>query len=232
MANAVMLLPGLLCDWALWEGVQTGLAADCQVADLSRDDSIAAMAARTLAAAPPRFAAVGLSMGGYVALEIMRQAPERVSHLALLDSAGGADGEARKEQRRGGMVATGQGKFGLVVQAMVPGLLAPDHVDGALADIVREMAARVGPEAYLRQQTAIMGRIDSRPHLAEIRVPTLVGVGTLDTLTPPALAEEMAGMIPGAELVQFAGSGHLSSLEAPQAVREALQGLLARPSGG
>ncbi len=134
MANAVMLLPGLLCDWALWEGVQAGLAADCQVADLSLDDSIAAMAARTLAAAPPRFAVVGLSMGGYVALEIMRQAPERVTHLALLDSAAGADSEARKEQRRGGMVATQQGKFGLVVQAMVPGLLAPDHVDGPLAD--------------------------------------------------------------------------------------------------
>jgi pimeloyl-ACP methyl ester carboxylesterase len=101
-------------------------------------------------------------------------------------------------------------------------------VDGPLADIVREMAARVGPDAYLRQQTAIMGRIDSRPHLGQIKVPTLVGVGALDTLTPPALAEEMAGMIPGAVLVEFAGSGHLSSLEAPHAVREALQGLLER----
>ena len=103
MASDLVLLPGLICDERLWRDVIVGLDARSIVADLTQDDSIAAMAARTLAAAPARFALAGLSMGGYVALEIMRRAPKRVTHLALLDTSARADDEARRETRRKGI---------------------------------------------------------------------------------------------------------------------------------
>ena len=228
MTSDLLLLPGLICDDRLWRDVIAGLGVPARVADLTQDDSIAAMAARTLADAPARFALAGLSMGGYVALEIMRQAPERVTHLALLDTSARPDDDARKQTRRSGMAAVREGKFGLVSRAMLPGLLAPAHLESALAAEVQAMSERVGPDAYLRQQAAIMGRVDSRPTLAQITVPALVGVGELDKLTPPALAEEIAAGIAGAALVQFAGSGHLSTMENPDAVVAAMKEWLAR----
>lgn len=228
MTSDLVLLPGLICDERLWRDVLTGLDARSVVADLTQDDSIAGMASRTLAAAPPRFALAGLSMGGYVAFEIMRQAPERVTHLALLDTSARSDDEARRETRRGGMAAVREGKFSLVSRAMLPGLLAPQSLNGPLADEVQAMSERVGPQAYLWQQTAIMGRVDSRASLGGIAVPTLVGVGELDKLTPPELAEEMAGGIAGAELVRFPDSGHLSTMENPGAVIEAMNRWLGR----
>lgn len=228
MASDLVLLPGLICDERLWRDVISGLDLRAIVADLTRDDSIAGMAARTLAAAPARFALAGLSMGGYVALEIMRQAPERVTHLALLDTSARPDDEARKQTRRGGMAAVREGKFGLVSRAMLPGLLAPASLDSPLAEAVQAMSERVGPEAYIRQQVAIMGRADSRSSLGNIAAPTLVGVGELDKLTPPDLAEEMAAGIAGASLVVFPRSGHLSTMENPGAVVEAVREWLAR----
>ena len=126
------------------------------------------------------------------------------------------------------MAAAAQGKFGLVVRAMQPGLLAPQHLDQPVAADVVAMAERVGPAVYCRHQEAIMARIDSRPGLGAIAVPTLVGVGELDTLTPPALAQEMAAAIPGAELVVFAGAAHMSAMEAPQAVADAMRAWLRR----
>ena len=228
MASALVLLPGLICDERLWRDVIAGVDAHATVADLTRDDSIAAMARRVLAAAPARFALAGLSMGGYVAFEIMRQAPERVTHLALLDTSARPDDGARKQTRRGGMAAVQEGRFGLVSRAMLPGLLAPSSLDSALAEEVQAMSERVGAEAYLRQQAAIMGRVDSRPSLGEIVVPTLVGVGELDKLTPPELAEEMAAGIVGAEMVRLPDSGHLSTMENPAAVVEAMKEWLAR----
>jgi pimeloyl-ACP methyl ester carboxylesterase len=228
MTSDLVLLPGLICDERLWRDVIPGLDARSVVADLTQDETISAMAARTLAAAPPRFALAGLSMGGYVAFEIMRQAPGRVTHLALLDTSARADDEARKETRRGGMAAVREGKFALVSRTMLPGLLAPGHLASPLAEEVQAMSERVGADAYLRQQTAIMGRVDSRPSLGAIAVPTLVGVGELDKLTPPDLAEEIAGGIKGAELVRFPDSGHLSTMESPGAVIEAMNRWLGR----
>jgi len=230
MTSALLLLPGLDCDARLWRDVMAGLgrAVEASVADYGVADSIAGMAQAVLAEAPDRFALAGLSMGGYVALEIMRQAPQRVERLALLDTSARPDDEARKETRRAGMVAVGQGKYGLVIRAMLAGLLAPQHLNTALADAVVAMAERTGPDAYVRHQHAIMGRTDSRPFLKDIAVPTLVGVGELDMLTPPELAEEMAAAVPGAALVRFAGAGHLSTMEAPEAVVAAMRDWLAR----
>jgi pimeloyl-ACP methyl ester carboxylesterase len=228
MTSDLLLLPGLICDERLWRDVIGGLDARAQVADLTQDDSIPAMAARTLATAPARFALAGLSMGGYVAFEIMRQASERVTHLALLDTSARADDEARKETRRKGIEMVRHGRFIGVSRGLLASLVAPQHLGTAVAADVQAMSERVGQDAYVRQQTAIMGRVDSRPILGSIAVPTLVGVGELDKMTPPELAEEMAAGIAGAELVRFADSAHLPPMENPAAVVEAMRGWLAR----
>jgi pimeloyl-ACP methyl ester carboxylesterase len=228
MASDLLLLPGLICDERLWRDVIAGLDARSIVADLTQDDSIGAMAQRALAAAPARFALAGLSMGGYVAFEIMRQAPERVTHLALLDTSARADDDARKETRRKGIEMVGQGKFIGVSRGLLGSLVAPQHMGTPVAGDVQAMSERVGQAAYMRQQVAIMNRVDSRPTLGDIQVPTLVGVGESDKLTPPELAEEMAAGIAGSELVRFPDSAHLPTMENPSAVVEAMKAWLAR----
>ncbi len=230
MHQPVVFLPGLICDQRLWRDVIDGLADSIapMVADLRLDESIAAMAARTLTAAPPRFALAGLSMGGYVALEIMRQAPERVTHLCLLDTSARADTDERRETRRKGIAMIGEGKFIGVSRGLLGQLVAPQHLGTPLADDVQAMSERVGPDVYVRQQKAIMGRIDSVPHLRDIAVPTLVGVGQLDKMTPLELAEEMASQLPDAELVQFPDAAHLPTMENPGPVVEAMRGWLRR----
>lgn len=213
----LLLCPGLLCDYALWEPVYPAIQDIARpfVADLTQDENIGAMAERALAAAPPRFALAGLSMGGYVALEIMRQAPQRVRMLALLDTSARADLPEQSRRRRLLMALAQSGQFRGVTPRLLPQLVHPSRIDGPIGQEVMAMAERVGRAAFLRQQKAIMGRIDSRPHLAAIDVPALVGVGAEDLLTPPDLAEEIAAGIPGAKLVHFAGSGHLPTMEVP-----------------
>jgi pimeloyl-ACP methyl ester carboxylesterase len=230
----LLLLPGLLCDERLWRDQVTGLGdvADIAIADLTRDDNIAGMAARAIAMLDARgidnFAVCGLSMGGYVAAEIWRQATARVTHLALLDTSARADTEAQTQRRRGLMALTRSGQFKGVTPRLLPSLIHPDRLTTPLADEVRAMAERVGREAFLRQQQAIMTRVDSRSDLPRVAVPTLVGVGAHDILTPPELAEEMAALIPGATLERFAGSGHLPTMEVPEDVNAALRVWLAR----
>lgn len=228
MASDLLLLPGLICDERLWRDVIAGLDARATVADLTQDDSMAGMAARALAMAPPRFAMAGLSMGGYVAFEIMRQAPERVTHVALFDTSARADDAERKATRRKGIDMVGRGKFIGVSRGLLGQLVAPQHLGTLLAREVQAMSERVGQAAYVRQQVAIMNRVDSRPDLAGIKVPVLVGVGELDKMTPPALAAEIAAGIAGAELVRFADSAHLPTMENPGAVVEAMGRWLAR----
>lgn len=230
MHQPIVFLPGLICDARLWRDVIDGLADRVapMVADLRLDDTIAAMASRTLAAAPQRFALAGLSMGGYVALEIMRQAPDRVTHLALFDTSARADTEERRETRRKGIEMIGQGKFIGVSRGLLGQLVAPHHLGTPLAEEVQAMSERVGEQVYIRQQKAILGRIDSVPYLSDIAVPTLVGVGMLDKMTPLDLAEEMAQHIPGADLVRFAEAAHLPTMENPAAVIAAMRNWLAR----
>jgi pimeloyl-ACP methyl ester carboxylesterase len=220
----LILLPGLLCDAALWQYQLTALSefAAPSVADLTGESSISDMASAVLAAAPPRFALAGLSMGGYVALEILRRAPERIDRLALLDSGGRADTEELKERRRGLIALARRGRFKGVTPRLLPLLLHPDNLVEPLIGIVTGMAERVGQAAFIRQESAILGRIDSRPSLASIAAPTLVLCGDADQLTPPALSEELAAGIPGARLVLVEGSGHLSTLERPEAVNRAM----------
>ncbi|UFN48390.1 alpha/beta fold hydrolase [Roseomonas sp. OT10] len=230
----LLLLPGLICDAALWQAQlgPLGEVARVAVADLTLDDSIAAMAARALAAAPDRFALAALSMGGYVAFEMLRQAPERITRLALLDTSAAPDSAARASQRRAGIDSLHYGRFAGVTRRLLPQLVHPALVDGPVGDMLRAMAARVGGEAFLRQQQAILGRVDSRPLLAEIRIPTLVAVGDSDVLTPPAEALEMHLGIVTSRWHLFRRCGHLPPLEHPDETTQVLLDWLSWPVEG
>jgi pimeloyl-ACP methyl ester carboxylesterase len=224
-ALPIVLVPGLNCSARLYADQIPALwqFGPVSVADHRRDDSMAAIARRVLAAAPPRFALAGLSMGGYIAFEILRQAAGRVAKLALLDTGAGAEVPERTAQRKPLIQLAQQGRFAEITDNQFPLLVYRQrHGDAALKAVVRAMNAETGPEAYCRQQQAIIGRMDSRPGLAAIACPTLVLVGDDDQLTPPVLAREMAAGIPGARLVVVPDCGHLSTLERPQAVNEAL----------
>ncbi|KAB0581212.1 alpha/beta fold hydrolase [Ideonella dechloratans] len=215
----LLLLPGLLCDAGLWVHQSEALAdvAEVQVADLTQDDRVEAMAARVLAQAPARFALAGLSMGGYVAFEILRQAPERVSRLALLDTTAAPDSPERALQRRRSLAILKRGRFLGVTQQLLPTLVHPRHVHGPVGQAVQAMAQRVGPEAYRRQQTAILHRPDSRPLLPTLTQPTLVLGGADDALTPPAVLQALAAPIPQAQWHTLPDCGHLPTLEQPEA---------------
>ena len=218
----LVLVPGLLCDAALWRHQVEHLAevAAITVADVTRQDSMAAMAEAVLAQAPAdRFALAGLSMGGYVSLEIMRRAPGRVARLALLDTTARPDTEEARQRRLAFIAQTEQGDFKGVTKRLLPLFIHPDRLeDEALAGTVTAMTRRVGKGVFLRQQRAIMGRADARAWLGGIQPPTLVLVGREDALTPVALHEELAARIPHARFVIVEHCGHLSPVERPEAV--------------
>jgi pimeloyl-ACP methyl ester carboxylesterase len=194
------------------------------VADLASDDSLDAMARRALDQVPGRFALCGLSMGGYAALALLRLAAPRVTRLCLMDTSARPDTPGQARRRRGLMALAQARRFRGVTPRLLPQLLHPDHLsDASLCDEITAMAERVGAPAFLRQQHAILHRPDSRPDLPRIGVPTLVAVGSHDTLTPPDLAEEMAERIPGAVLRVIPGTGHLPPMEAPPTVTELLR---------
>lgn len=223
----LMLLPGLLCDRALWLPQLAGLGdiAEMAVGDLTGAESMAGMAEAVLAAAPPRFALAGLSMGGYVSFEIMRRAPERVVRLALLDTSARPDTPDRIQGRKDLIALAQQGNFKGVTPKLLPSWIHPKRMsDAALVETVTTMTQRVGRDAFIRQQTAIMNRPDSRPGLSRIiRCPTLVLCGREDAATPVELHREIAADIATARLVIVDECGHLSTLERPEAVNRELR---------
>ncbi|MEA1676561.1 alpha/beta fold hydrolase [Nitrospirillum sp. BR 11163] len=211
-------MPGLLCDAALWRHQMRDLAGqvEVRVPDLTGAESMVELAAGVLTDAPARFSLAALSMGGYVALEIMRQAGHRVERLALIDTSARPDGPEQRRRRQGLLALARTGRFQGVTPRLLPQLLHPDHqADPAIAGEVMAMADRVGRDAFIRQQTAILGRPDSRGDLASIHCPTLVAVGREDQVTPLECAEEMAGIIPGARLAVLDRCGHLPPMERP-----------------
>jgi pimeloyl-ACP methyl ester carboxylesterase len=221
----VILVPGLLCSARLYAEQIPRLwqSAPVTVADHRRDDTIAAIADRILREAPPRFALVGLSMGGYIAGVMAQQAPERVGKLALLDTAARPETPKQTERRLEQIALAESGRLAEVVDLLFPLFVSRARQgDENLKRIVRTMAEETGPEAFVRQQRAIMGRPDLRPYLPSIGCPTLVLVGDRDELTPPQFSEEIAAGIPGAPLVVVPDCGHLSTLEQPDAVNVAL----------
>ena len=221
----LVLIPGLLDSARLYAPLLPALwqRGGVMVADHTRDDSMAAIAARILANAPEVFALAGLSMGGYIAFEIVRQAPERIARLALLDTSARPDSLEQTATRRAQIALASEGRLAQVLDAAFPRLVQrARREDAALRRVFEQMAAEVGAAGFIRQQTANMGRADSRPTLGRIHCPTLVLVGEDDELTPPALAAEMADGVAGARLVSVPQCGHTSTLEQPEAVTRAL----------
>ena len=220
-----MLIPGLLGSARMYAAQipQLWRAGPVMIADHTRDDSMAAIARGILDAAPPRFALAGLSMGGYIAFEILRQAPERIAKVAFLDTSARADTPEQTAMRRAQMTLASQGRLAEVVEQQFPRLVHQNHrADPALRQVFTLMAEDVGAAAFIRQQTATLGRSDSRSTLGSIRCPTLVLVGEDDELTPPERAGEIAAAIHGARLVTVPQSGHMSTLEQPDAVARTL----------
>ena len=227
MASSVpiLLVPGLLCSARLYAPQIPALwpFGQIAVADHRQDADLAAIAARILKDAPPRFALAGLSMGGYIAFAMLRLAPERIARLALLDTSARPDTPEQTAGRKTQIAMAQAGRFGEIPALSIPRFLHRHRQhDERLTGIVRQMAQDTGPEAFVRQQNAIMSRPDSRPLLASIACPTMVLVGDGDEATPPELNQEIAGGIPGAKLVVVPDCGHLSTLEQPEAVNAAL----------
>jgi pimeloyl-ACP methyl ester carboxylesterase len=221
----IVLVPGLLTSPRLYAEQLPALwqRGPVTIAGTTHDNTMAAIAGRILADAPPRFALAGLSMGGYVCFELARQAPDRVARLALLDTSARPDTPEVTRRRHAQIALARGGRFAEVADQQFPLLIHPSRQsDPAVRELVRLMADETGPEAFIRQQQAIMGRVDSRPGLGAIDRPTLVLVGDSDQLTPPELSAEIAGAIPGSRLVVVAGSGHLSPVDQPEEVTKAL----------
>ena len=222
----LLLLPGLLCDSRLWAAQIDALSdiANITVADLTRDETMEAMARRALDNAPDLFALAGLSMGGYAALEIMRQAPRRVERLALLDTGARADTPEQTARRRDLIALADRGQFKAVSPRLLPLFVHPARLDDErLVAAIQAMAGSVGKDAFLRQQKAIMDRRDSRPGLPDIRCDTVVICGRQDVLTPLELSEEIAALVPSSRLIVLEKCGHLSTMERPDEVTRALR---------
>jgi pimeloyl-ACP methyl ester carboxylesterase len=217
----LVLVPGLNCTGALFRPQIDGLAgaARCHVADHGAASSLEEISARILDAAPPRFALAGLSMGGYVAFEIIRQAPERVARLCLLDTRAAMDSDEDAERRRRTIELASSGHFAKLHGILWPRLVHPARVtDADLEQVVLDMMRDTGPERFVRQQTAVLNRRDYEPVLRAIRAPTLIVVGEQDAVTPPEASRQMQGLIENARLETVPDCGHLSTLEKPEAV--------------
>lgn len=211
----LVLLPAMGCDGQLWarQVVDLGDVAHPELGDLTVDDSLSAMAARVLAHAPPRFAVAGVSLGGYVALEMIRQAPERIDRVALFGTRASMEMRARTLNEQG-MLAT-----------------AP-HADPMLTPIVsgpvQAMAERVGAPVFERQQRALLARPDLDAAIAAVRVPTLVAVGDRDRICRVEDAKALAERVPGAQFHVLRNCGHLSPMERPGEVTMLLRDWLQR----
>ena len=235
---SLLLLPGLMCDASVWAPQVAALSpqARCHVPDYGLRDSLTAMAQQVLDEAPEeRFALAGHSMGGRVALEVMRLAPQRVTHLALLDTgthprAAGAAGDKERAGRIALLaVAQAQGMRAMS-QQWLRGMVHPNVVDTPLYEAMLAMLARSSPAQFAAQIEALLGRPDAAPLLPGIACPTLVLTGRQDAWSPPPQHEAMAQAIPGAVLSIVEDCGHMSTLEQTQAVNAALTAWLARPA--
>jgi len=206
----LMLLPAMGCDGQLWARQIVDLAGLAQVefGYLSQDDTLSAMAARVLASAPPRFAVAGVSLGGYVAMEIVRQAPERVTRIALFGTRGSMDGRPR--------TVAGQGMLATAPHA-------DPHLSANVSGPAQAMADRVGPVVFERQQRALLARPDISEAIAAIAVPTLVAVGDRDRICTPDDALALSLRIAGARFHLLRGCGHLAPMERPGEVTAVLR---------
>jgi len=222
----LVLLPGLLNTRRVFEPQIEALSdiADCIVPELWHHDTIGAMAEATLALAPPTFALVGFSMGGYVAFEILRRAAQRVERLALMDTQAVPDSAESTKRRRALLEQTKIGRFRGVQRTLLPQLVHSRHInDDAIIQPIFDMAQEIGADGFVREQRAIIDRADSRRMLVDIDIPTVVIVGRQDQVTPLPRSAEMAADIADSRLVVLEECGHMSPLEKPTEVTATLR---------
>jgi pimeloyl-ACP methyl ester carboxylesterase len=222
----VLFLPSLLSDGAIWQHQFSSLQdiAECVAAGVVGYDQIEEVAHDVLAKAPQKFALVGLSFGGFVAMEIMRQSPERVLKLCLLDTSARPETEKGKEYRQEQLSRAAGGQYGDVISAMLPMLILRERVEDLnLVNTITAMAHRIGPDGFCNRVKALVDRVDSRPLLSTIRCPVQVIGGLQDALTPPDIVEEIADGIPNARVTLIQDCGHLPPLEQPEEVSRLLR---------
>lgn len=233
-SEPIVLLPGLMCDRRIWAHQLRAFDGrhETIVPDISEADSLVEMAKRTLAEAPLRFALVGHSMGARVALEIFRAAPERVTRLALLDT-GVHLPKPNEASDRYALLAVGRNDgIEALTRLWLTPMVAPANRRSDLMQSLRAMVFDAGLDCFERQIRALLGRPEVESLLPAIDVPTLVGVGSQDTWSPPAQLRRIAQAIPGAQYAVFAGAGHMAPVEAPDAVNAALAQWFDQPSAG
>jgi len=226
MPEPLLLIPGLMCTAALFAPQVEAFAPQREVliANHTRADTMQEIARQILDAAPERFALAGLSMGVYLSLEIIAQAPDRVARVALLDGKARSDTPEQTASRLALLKMADEGRFMEITTDVLMQRLVAEHRlgDEALRMTIIRMAEDTGEAVFRRQMNAIMTRADYRPVLAAVNCPALVLTGALDVITPPDCAEEMAAGITGAQLQILPGCGHLATLEAPEAVNAAM----------
>lgn len=229
MGKNLILVPGLLCNHDMWLD-QIGEFEDdydMSILDHVSHDNLPDMVSAFLADAPDTFNLAGLSMGGYIAFEVLRQAPERVEKLILLDTNARADRAPQIEMREGLIARAATDDIRQIARELMEYLIHPDQLGNeALCERIIEMAADVGGEAFGMQQQALISRPDSRDFLPSISCPTLIICGEQDALTPPKVHQEMADLVPGAVLHQIADCGHLSTMERPEEINRLMRDFL------
>lgn len=221
----LLLIPGLVCDSEVWRHQAAHLSdvATIAVPPVALGEGIDEMARLVLDAAPPTFALAGFSMGGYIALEMLRQAPDRITRLALLDTSARADIPKKAEWRRSVIARCDKGEFPAVIDGMMPVLLHPDRQNGPLPQFVKAMAARIGVEAFVRRQKAIGMRQDSRELLRSVSMPVRAICGRDDGMSTLEEHEEIAALSRRGRFSLIEQSGHMTIIEQPQAATALLR---------
>jgi pimeloyl-ACP methyl ester carboxylesterase len=225
VTEPLVLLPGMMCDARLF-GPQIGAISPGRavaVGDIGGHSSVQDIAAAVLATAPPRFALAGLSMGGIVAMEIVAQAPDRVTRLALLDTnplAETPEAQARRAPQIDKVQAGGL--LSVMRDEMKPNYLTDGPNRAAILDLCMDMALALGPQVFVRQSCALRDRPDQQETLRRLRIPTLILCGRHDALCPVSRHELMHGLIPGSVLRIVENAGHLPTLEQPTETTAAL----------
>ena len=227
--TTLLMLPGLLCDDAVWRAQCAALPdVDCVVHSYGELDSIEAMARSALAAvAAPRFALAGHSMGGRVALEVARIAPQRVARLALLDTgvdpiAPGAAGDTEREGRHALLTLARDAGMRTMGRQWARGMVHPSRIDSLLFEQILDMIERSTPAVFEAQIAALLGRPDARDVFASLSCPVLLACGRQDGWSPLARHEQMQALRPASNLVVIEDSGHMTTMEQPAAVTRAL----------
>jgi pimeloyl-ACP methyl ester carboxylesterase len=232
MAEPLVFLPGMMCDARLFGPQIAELSADTavMVAPITQGERVEEIASGLLDLLPRRFALAGLSMGGIVAMEILRRAPERVTRIALLDTNPLAETPQVAAAREPQIVAARTGRMLEVMrEEMKPNYLAPGAGRPAVLDLVMDMADTLGPEVFIRQSRALQRRPDQQSTLRKCKIPALVLCGAHDVLCPVRRHEFMAELIPNAKLHIIEDAGHLPTLEQPDETTRALRAWMTQP---